>query len=88
MRRRSGSIKVSDVLGYIDRVDAYLGNEVEGNHVSGLGGDRVGSELKLVVRRDGDHHSGGGSGQGLGKPGSENSGEEHLDVVVVEIRLS
>ena len=70
-----------------DSVDAYLGNEVESNHVSRLSGDRVGSKLELVVRRDSDHHSGGGSGHGLGKPGSEDSGEKHVEVVVVEIRL-
>lgn len=57
---------------------SYLSNKVEGNHISGLSGDRVGRELELVVRRNGDHHSGSGSGHGLGKPGSENSGEKHL----------
>ena len=56
----------------------YLSDEVEGNHVSGLSGNRVGGELELVVRRNGDHHSGGGSSHSLGKPGSEDSGEKHL----------
>lgn len=84
MKRPSDSERVSEILDGC-RLDAYLSNEVEGNHVSGLGGDRVGSELELVVRRDSDHHSGGGSCHGLGKPGSEDGGEEHVDGVVVEL---
>lgn len=57
----------------------YLSNEVEGDHVSGLGSDRIGSELELVVRRNRDHHCGGGSGHGLSKSGSEDGGEKHLE---------
>ena len=57
---------------------SYLSEEVESNHVSGLSSDRVGSELELVVRSDRDHHCGGGSGHGLGKPDSEDGGEKHL----------
>ena len=57
---------------------SYLSEEVESNHISGLGSDRVGSKLELVVRSNRDHHCSGGSGHGLGKPGSEDSGEKHL----------
>jgi hypothetical protein len=67
----------------------YLGNEVEGNHVSRLGRDRVGSELELVVRCNSNHHSGSRSGHSLGKPGSEDSREQHIvRFAVIEIKLS
>lgn len=83
-KRRSDSGRVSGFL-YGCQFDAYLSDKVEGNHVSGLSDDRVGSELELVVRRDSDHHSGGGGCHGLGKPGSEDSGVKHLEGVVVEL---
>jgi hypothetical protein len=35
--------------------DTYLRDEVEGDHVSGLGGDRVGRELELIVCSYGNH---------------------------------
>ena len=60
---------------------SYLSEEVKSNHISGLGSDRVGSKLELVVRSNRDHHCSGGSGHGLGKPGSEDSGEKHLEGV-------
>lgn len=51
----------------------YLSDKVKGDHVSWLGGNRVGGELKLVIGRDGYHHSGSGDSHGLGKPGNKNS---------------
>jgi hypothetical protein len=57
---------------------SYLSEEVESNHISGLGSDRVGSELELVVRSNRDHHCGGGDSHGLGKSDSEDGGEKHL----------
>lgn len=56
----------------------YLSDEVEGDHISGLGSDRVGGELELVVCRNSDHHGGGGSGHCLDKSGSEHCREKHL----------
>ncbi len=57
---------------------SYLRNEVESNHVSGLGSDRVGGKLELVVGRNRDHHSSSRSSHCLEKTGSENCGEKHL----------
>ena len=67
------------------RVNAYLSNEVEGDHVSRLGGDRVGCELELVVRCNGDHHGGSGGSHSLSKPGSEDGGEKHVEVAVTKL---
>jgi hypothetical protein len=65
--------------------NSYLSEEVESNHISGLGSDRVGSELELVVRSNRDHHCGGGSGHGLGKTDSEDGGEKHLVGLLVVV---
>ena len=58
----------------------YLSDKVKSDHISGLGSNRVGGELKLVVGRDGDHHSGSGDSHGLGKPGSKYGGEKHAGI--------
>lgn len=79
MRRQSGSSKVSDVPVPASVVNvSYLSDEVESNHVSGLGSNRVGGKLELVVRSDRDHHSSGGSSHRLCKPDREDSREEHV----------
>lgn len=56
----------------------YLSDEVEGDHISGLSGDGVGSKLELVVRSNRDHHSRSRGTHGLSQANSEHSRETHL----------
>lgn len=53
-----------------------LRDEVEGDHVAGLGGDGVGGELEFVVRGDRDGHYGCGGGAGHDEDGG---GEDHFE---------
>jgi hypothetical protein len=74
---------VYDVWWMDDEKLAYLADEVESDHVTGLGGDGVWCELELVVGSYGDHHGGSGGCQALGQSREYDVGEEHLEVRVV-----
>lgn len=60
---------------------AYLADEVECYHVTGLSGDRGGCELELVVCCDGHHHGGCRSSQALRKSSINDISEQHFDSV-------
>lgn len=56
----------------------YLADEVEGNHITGLGDDRIRSEDELVVRANGDLHGGSHDSRALGKSSENNAGVHHV----------
>jgi hypothetical protein len=56
---------------------AYLADEVERNHISGLGNEIVGSEDELVVRTDRHNHRRSQDSRAVSESGKENAGVHH-----------
>lgn len=69
---------LAGLVGGRGRDGVVLCHEVEGNHVSGLGGHGLRGESELVVGADSHHHSGSGNGQALGQGHAEESVEKHV----------
>ena len=61
---------------------AYLADEVEGDHVTGLGNDSIGREHELIVRANGDLHSSGQNGRAVGESRENNAGVHHVDICI------
>jgi hypothetical protein len=67
-------------------VVAYLADEVESDHVTGLSDDGVWRKLELVVGSNRDHHGGSGGSQALGQGREYDVVEEHGEFEVICIR--
>jgi hypothetical protein len=67
----------------MDKGHAYLADEVESDHVTGLSGDGVWCKLELVVGSYSDHHGRSRGCQALGQSRKYDVGEEHLVIEMV-----